>query len=206
MASRRKRRRRRAAIRRRDPSRVEGADRDLARLPLHAARDRRGPEPTGPRPSAPRAGSALEARHVRCCPGTRAQHPSETTMAQPQQTEPPQHQEQRPGIEAQMTPRPEVVQPGYRAAGKLEGKVALVTGGDSGIGRSVAVLYAKEGADVAIAYLQEHEDAEATKRMVEAEGRRCLLLAGDVGDEAVCRRMVERTVEALGRIDVLVNN
>jgi NAD(P)-dependent dehydrogenase (short-subunit alcohol dehydrogenase family) len=127
-------------------------------------------------------------------------------MAQAQQTRPPQQQEQRPGIEAQMTPRPEVVQPEYRAAGKLEGKVALITGGDSGIGRAVAVLYAKEGADVAVAYLNEQEDAAETRRMVEAEGRRCLLLAGDIGDEAVCRHMVERTIESLGRLDVLVNN
>src|SRR4051794_28970829 len=119
---------------------------------------------------------------------------------------PPQKQERRPGLESQMTPEPLYDDPEYRAAGKLEGKVALITGGDSGIGRAVAVLYAKEGADVAVAYLNEQEDAAETRRMIEAEGRRCLLLSGDIGDEAVCRHMVERTIASLGRLDVLVNN
>jgi NAD(P)-dependent dehydrogenase (short-subunit alcohol dehydrogenase family) len=95
---------------------------------------------------------------------------------------------------------------GYRAAGKLEGKVAVVTGGDSGIGRAVCLAYAKEGADVAVVYLDEHEDAAETARLVEAEGRRCLTLAGDVGDPAFCRRAIEEAVRTLGRIDVLVNN
>jgi NAD(P)-dependent dehydrogenase (short-subunit alcohol dehydrogenase family) len=95
---------------------------------------------------------------------------------------------------------------GYRAAGKLEGRVALVTGGDSGIGRAVALLFAKEGADVAVVYLQEHEDAEETRRLVEAEHRRCVTIAGDVGREEFCREAVERTVRELGKLDVLVNN
>ncbi len=95
---------------------------------------------------------------------------------------------------------------GYRAAGKLEGRVGLVTGGDSGIGRAVAVLFAKEGADVAIVYLDEHEDAQEAKCLVEAEGRRCVTIPGDVGDESFCRQAVERTVSELGKLDVLVNN
>jgi NAD(P)-dependent dehydrogenase (short-subunit alcohol dehydrogenase family) len=95
---------------------------------------------------------------------------------------------------------------GYRAAGKLEGKVALITGGDSGIGRAVAVLFAKEGADVSAVYLDEHEDAAETARLVETEGRRCLTIAGDIGGEEFCRSAVERTVAELGALNVLVNN
>ncbi|MEA2512260.1 MAG: hypothetical protein QOF33_4363 [Thermomicrobiales bacterium] len=127
-------------------------------------------------------------------------------MSDQQQTMPPQQQDQRPGIEAEMTPRPVAEDPGYKACGKLTGKVALITGGDSGIGRAVAIIYAKEGADSAIVYLNEHEDAEETKRQVEAEGRRCLLIPGDIGDEAFCQQAVERTVGELGRLDILVNN
>ena len=121
------------------------------------------------------------------------------------QLQPPQHQSQ-PGIESEMTPRPEVVPPHYRGSGKLEGKAALITGGDSGIGRSVAVLFAMEGADMAIVYLSEDSDAEETKRMVEERGRRCLTIRGDVGEEAFCRQAVERAASELGRLDVLVNN
>ena len=119
---------------------------------------------------------------------------------------PPQRQERQPGEEGQMTPAPLFEAPDYRAAGKLEGKVALITGGDSGIGRAVAVYFAKEGADVAIVYLDEHEDAEETKRQVEQEGRRCLLLAGDVQEEAFCQEAVRRTVQEYGRLNVLINN
>jgi NAD(P)-dependent dehydrogenase (short-subunit alcohol dehydrogenase family) len=122
-----------------------------------------------------------------------------------QKLQPPQDQSQ-PGVQREMTPAPEVVPPHYRGSGKLEGKVALITGGDSGIGRSVAVLFAMEGADSAIVYLEEDQDAEDTRRMVEEHGRRCLVIAGDVGDEGFCRGAVERTVSELGRLDVLVNN
>ncbi len=120
--------------------------------------------------------------------------------------QPPQHQDQRPGHESEMTPQPVYDRPDYRGSGKLSGKAALITGGDSGIGRSVAILFAKEGADVAIAYLNEHEDAQETKRLVEAQGKRCEVIAGDLGDEGVCRQTVVQAVKALGGIDVLVNN
>jgi NAD(P)-dependent dehydrogenase (short-subunit alcohol dehydrogenase family) len=118
----------------------------------------------------------------------------------------PQHQLQQPGRESNMTPRPKVVLPEYRGSGKLAGKVALITGGDSGIGRAVAVLFAKEGADVAISYLNEQKDAEETQRLVESEKRKCLLTKGDIGKEQICHRLVQQTVQKFGRLDVLVNN
>jgi NAD(P)-dependent dehydrogenase (short-subunit alcohol dehydrogenase family) len=119
----------------------------------------------------------------------------------------PEQEQERPGIEAKMTPRPRYSAPAYRGSGKLEGKVALITGGDSGIGRAVAVLYAREGADVAIVYLPvEQRDAEETKRAVEKEGRRCVLIPGDVTSREFCDAAVARTVQELGGLDVLVNN
>jgi NAD(P)-dependent dehydrogenase (short-subunit alcohol dehydrogenase family) len=117
---------------------------------------------------------------------------------------PPQHQERQPGIESEMRPQPQARR--YHGCGKLKGKVALITGGDSGIGRAVAVAFAREGADVAIAYLNEHDDAQETSRQIEQEGRRSLAMPGDVADESFCRHAVARTVEALGRLDILVNN
>jgi NAD(P)-dependent dehydrogenase (short-subunit alcohol dehydrogenase family) len=124
---------------------------------------------------------------------------------QPELPFPAQHME-KPGIEAQMVPKPRYEAPDYRGSDKLRDMVAIVTGGDSGIGRAVAVLYAREGADVAIVYLNAHEDAEETKRAVEKEGRQCLLIAGDVKDSAFCRDAVEQTVKRFGRLDILVNN
>src|SRR5262245_40015264 len=119
---------------------------------------------------------------------------------------PEQHQEP-PGLEAELRPRPRYEAELYRPSGKLEGKVALITGGDSGIGRAVAVIFAKERADVAIVYLpQEQRDADETRAAVGAAGRRCLLLPGDVSDPDFCLAAVARTVDELGRLDVLVNS
>lgn len=119
---------------------------------------------------------------------------------------PPQHQNQQPGSEAAMTPRPESSAKGYLASGKLKGKVALITGGDSGIGRAVAVAFAKEGANVAIAYLNEDKDAKETQQMIEQLGRECVAIAGDIGNADFCRDLVEKTVSSFGHLDVLVNN
>jgi NAD(P)-dependent dehydrogenase (short-subunit alcohol dehydrogenase family) len=116
-----------------------------------------------------------------------------------------QHLE-KPGREADLELKPMYDAPYYKGSEKLLDKVALVTGGDSGIGRAVAVLFAREGAEVAVAYLDEHEDAEETKRVVEKEGRRCILLSGDVADPEFCKDAVERTVDELGGLDILVNN
>ncbi|MBA2963914.1 MULTISPECIES: SDR family oxidoreductase [Ramlibacter] len=136
--------------------------------------------------------------------GGEAKAPRTGARAQPQEL-PAQHMA-KPGIEADMQLRPRFEAPDYKGSGKLEGMTALVTGGDSGIGRAVAVLYAREGADVAVAYLSSHEDAEETRRWIEKEGRRCLLIAGDVKDSSFCRQAVERTVAELGKLDILVNN
>ena len=125
---------------------------------------------------------------------------------QTEKTLPPQHQGSQPGKESEMTPRPEVIRPAYRGSGKLQDKVAIITGGDSGIGRAVAVAFAHEGADVLIAYLEEHDDAAETRKMVEAVGRRCELIAGDIGDTAFPKQIVAKAIETFGRIDVLVNN
>ncbi|MCX2740608.1 SDR family oxidoreductase [Pontibacter anaerobius] len=118
---------------------------------------------------------------------------------------PPQEMEQ-PGKEHKMMPEPEIIRDGYKGSDKLKGKVALITGGDSGIGRAVAVHFAREGADIAIVYLNEDKDAQDTKQMVEKEGRKCLLISGDVGKEDFCRDAVKQTVKELGRLDTLVNN
>jgi NAD(P)-dependent dehydrogenase (short-subunit alcohol dehydrogenase family) len=118
---------------------------------------------------------------------------------------PPQHQAHQPGREHLMHPAPEFA-PRFPGAGRLQGKKAIITGGDSGIGRAVAVHFAREGADVAVVYLEEEKDAEETRRLVEAERRACVTIAGDVGDEAFCRAAVEQCVRDLGGLNVLVNN
>ncbi|RJG08037.1 glucose 1-dehydrogenase [Noviherbaspirillum cavernae] len=125
---------------------------------------------------------------------------------QDDKTMPPQHQDKQPGSEAAMRPRPEAEGKRYRGSGKLTGKVALITGGDSGIGRATAVAFAKEGANIAISYLDEHQDAQDTQRLIQAEGRECLIFAGDIGDSAFCKRLIDDTVSSLGKLDILVNN
>jgi NAD(P)-dependent dehydrogenase (short-subunit alcohol dehydrogenase family) len=141
-------------------------------------------------------------------PPSKAKKPGAVQAGARRYPEPPlpaQHLD-KPGLERDLEPRPRYRAPQYRGSGKLEGMVALVTGGDSGIGRAVAVLYAREGADVAIVYLSEDEDAEETRQAVEAEGRRAILIPGDVTDSAFCRAAVEQTVRELGGLDLLVNN
>lgn len=115
-------------------------------------------------------------------------------------------QKQTPGRESEMNVAPDYGEDSYKGSGKLEGKTAIITGGDSGIGRAVALAFAREGADVLISYLDEEEDADETKRVVEAAGRKCLLVAGDIGDESHCRKIVEKATGEFGRIDILVNN
>jgi NAD(P)-dependent dehydrogenase (short-subunit alcohol dehydrogenase family) len=138
-----------------------------------------------------------------------ARKPSQPAQAelrsQPVNPMPAQHL-RKPGLEAEMALRPRFEAPDYKGSGKLEGMSALVTGGDSGIGRAVAVLYAREGADVAIVYLEEDEDAEETRRHVEHEGARCIMIKGDVSDPAFCRESIDKTLEAFGKLDILVNN
>lgn len=127
-------------------------------------------------------------------------------MSEQRQTLPAQHQDQRPGHESEMQPKPEFVSADYRPAAKLEGKVALVTGGDSGIGRAVAVAFAREKADVVLVYLDENEDAAKTREIIESLGRQCLAFAGDVADAGFCRQVVDTLRQKWGRLDVLVNN
>jgi NAD(P)-dependent dehydrogenase (short-subunit alcohol dehydrogenase family) len=128
------------------------------------------------------------------------------TQSQSEQLQPAQQQNQRPGIEKEMAPKPSTRKIKYKGSDKLQNKVALITGGDSGIGRSVAILYAREGADIAIAYLNEETDAVETKKLVELEGRKCLTIAGDIGDEQFCKQAVEETINTFGHLDILVNN
>ena len=127
-------------------------------------------------------------------------------LEQPMSPMPAQHQP-KPGIEAKLKPRPNYQAPLYKGAGKLKEKVALITGGDSGIGRAVAVLFAREGADVAFTFLKEEkQDADETKRAIEAEGQEAFALSGDVRDPKVCKKLVQQTVDKFGKLDILVNN
>ncbi|MBP3961438.1 SDR family oxidoreductase [Paenibacillus lignilyticus] len=119
---------------------------------------------------------------------------------------PPQHQNRQPGLESEMTPRPQFEAPAYKAAGKLLGKVAVITGGDSGIGRAVALMYAKEGADVAIVYLDEDGDATEIRGLIEGLGRKCLTIAGDIGDPEFCKKVIYDTTSQLGSLSIVVNN
>jgi len=118
----------------------------------------------------------------------------------------PQTQSTQPGKQDKMHPQPVSESPDYKAAGKLQGKAAIITGGDSGIGRAAAIAFAKEGCDVGIVYLNEHKDAKETKRLVEEHGQECLLIPGDVQDESFCKRSVEKTYKQFGRLDIVVNN
>lgn len=119
---------------------------------------------------------------------------------------PEQKQDKQPGLETLMNPKPIFENSNCIGSGKLMNKVALITGGDSGIGKAVALAYAKEGADIAIVYLDEHEDAEETKKLIEAKGRKCILIAGDIGDDTFCNDAVNKIIKELGKLDILVNN
>ena len=127
-------------------------------------------------------------------------------MPKEKKLQPPQHQRRQPGREHKMKPRPKAEDEKHRGSGKLQNKVAIITGGDSGIGRAVAIAFAKEGADVVVVYLEEHKDAQETKQRIEEWERNCLLIDGDVGDEKFCQKVVKNTVDRFGKIDIVVNN
>jgi NAD(P)-dependent dehydrogenase (short-subunit alcohol dehydrogenase family) len=127
-------------------------------------------------------------------------------MPKKRKLQPPQHQRQQPGREHKMKPRPRSEDEKHRGSGKLQDKIAIITGGDSGIGRAIAIAFAKEGTDVSVVYLEERKDANETKRLVEEHRRKCLLIEGDVGQEEFCRKAVQQTVKEFGRIDIVVNN
>lgn len=131
-----------------------------------------------------------------------SQNPREKGPKPPQ----PSQQQEPPGLESEMDPKPDYGEESYKGSGKLKGKAAVITGGDSGIGRAVALAFAREGADVLISYLSEENDAEETARVVEAAGRKCLTVAGDISEEAHCRAIINRAVKEFGKVDVLVNN
>ena len=127
-------------------------------------------------------------------------------MPKEKKLQPPQHQQRQPGREHKMKPRPRAEDEKHRGSGKLQNKVAIITGGDSGIGRAVAIAFAKEGADVSVVYLEERKDTNETRRLVEKHGRKCLLIEGDVGQEDFCRKAVEQTMKEFGKLDILINN
>lgn len=125
---------------------------------------------------------------------------------QKEKLQPPQHQNKQPGEETKMTPKPQSEVQHQRGTGKLQGKVAIISGGDSGIGRAVAVAFAKEGASITVLYLNEHKDAEETRQMIEKEKGQCLLIAGDIGQEIFCQDVVRKTLDRFKRLDIVVNN
>jgi NAD(P)-dependent dehydrogenase (short-subunit alcohol dehydrogenase family) len=127
-------------------------------------------------------------------------------VSEPRPESQPDQQQSPPGVLGEMTPKPDHGEESYRGSGKLTGKAAVITGGDSGIGRAVAIAYAREGADVLISYLNEHDDAKDTARYVEEAGRKCVLVAGDISDRAHCKTIIPKAVEAFGKVDILVNN
>lgn len=131
---------------------------------------------------------------------------SEDIKKKPANQIPPQHQDKQPGEETEMTPKPEYDDNQYKGSEKLRGKVALITGGDSGIGRATAILFAREGADISIVYYDETGDAEKTKKLVEEEGKKCILIRGDIKNEEFCKKAVEDTVSEFGKLNILVNN
>lgn len=119
---------------------------------------------------------------------------------------PEQHQEDQPGKRSPMRPEPQSIDPNYKPSGKLNGKIAIITGGDSGIGRSVAIAFAKEGADLVITYLDEHEDAKSTRKLVQKEGKGCLIISGDIGEETFCKEVIDQSIDRYNKLDILVNN
>jgi len=159
------------------------------------------------------AAAVKEGERIQAVIDQKDRKPSKSEKAKPMQAgvreyphEFPAQHLTKPGLEADLKSKPLYEAPGYKGSEKLKGMAAVVTGGDSGIGRAVAVLFAREGADVAIVYLNEHEDAEETKRAIEKEGRKCVLFSGDVADPGFCKTVVDKTVAKLGRLDILVNN
>src|SRR4051794_4266002 len=131
-----------------------------------------------------------------------AQDPREKHPKPPQ----PSQQQEAPGLESEMDPKPDYGEKSYKGSGKLQGKTAVITGGDSGIGRAVALAFAREGADVLISYLSEESDAKETARVVEAAGKKCVTVAGDISAEAHCQAIIDRAVKEFGKVDILVNN
>src|ERR687894_2682482 len=127
-------------------------------------------------------------------------------MSSPRPESQPEQQQSPPGVLGEMDPKPDHGEESYRGSGKLTGKTAVITGGDSGIGRAVAIAFAREGADVLISYLNEHEDAQDTAKYVEEAGRRCVLVPGDISDRAHCKTIIPKAVEEFGKVDILVNN
>jgi NAD(P)-dependent dehydrogenase (short-subunit alcohol dehydrogenase family) len=175
-------------------------------MATRAARDRDAGAATAARQrEIQREQDARDRRQARA--GTRRDRPRAVQAgSEPQPARLPAQHLSKPGNEGDLELAPKFLARDYKGSGKLEGMVAIVTGGDSGIGRAIAVLFAREGADVGIVYLDEHDDANRTREYVEAEGRRCALVAGDVRDSAFCERAVDELVRTLGRLDILVNN